>query len=313
MKNKILRVSIKILIIAAILIPLAFLLKDSSDQLKSGYDAGAPTSTKFAKLGRWLPSDADLVAVIDVHRFFSEPGFRAKVMGMLDRTGSIWGIDAALLRSLVAERGNIGLVALAMKIGTSGNKSSAMTVVQGRFDEKEMVERIESQLASEGERLVRDEGDEKGAFTIYAESKSDDDFAFAFPDRNHMLLGTKSEIDALAASEVRASPGWTSVNVDAPLFGRIVVTPRTQNLLPAQLKSLTAATFSAGSDLMATVDVACTTPEEATDLVLFVEGARATLTIIESPDSKLTKLLSSLAITGKENLVSVRFPLSEIW
>jgi hypothetical protein len=310
MKNKILRVSVKILILAAILIPLAFLLRDSSDQLMGGYDASAPTSAKFAKLTRWLPPDADLFAVIDVHRFFSEPGLRAKVMGTLDRAGSIWGIDASLLRSLVAERGSIGLVAFAMKLGASGHGSSAVAVAQGRFDEDEMVGRIESQLAADGEKLVRDR---KGEITVYAESQSGDDFAFAFPDRNHLVLGTKFEVDALTAGEARAAQTWKSVNVDAPLFGRVVVTPRTKGLLPAQLKGLTEAAFFAGSDLVVTADVACASQEEATDLVLFVEGARATLTVIEPPDSKLTKLLGGLTISGTGNRVSVRFPLNEIW
>lgn len=311
-----LRIILKILVIAAILIPLALLLKDSSDQLKGGgYDPAAPTATKLGLMQRWLPHDAEVVVIADLHRLTATPGLIAKASSALERAGNLWGIDAQMIKSVFTAPKGIGLVAVALTLGQAGEAPTGVAVVQGGAKEADVVQGVKSELIAQAASLVEEK---VGSVTVYSESPSEVNFAFAFPDNTHMIVGPKEALVGLLQStltekslpEMRET--WNAPAGDNPVFGRILFTERLQSLLPPQVAGLKQATFSADGQLNVEVEMPCTSMRQAQDVVLFIEGARAYVLLGGYGDTKIGEIMRELSTAQSQHSVSLRIPLGKL-
>lgn len=308
--KRVLKIVLKVTIIVAIIVILAFLIQDSSHVLRGpSYDASAPTSKKFSMIKRWIPTGSELVAVVDPQRLFSEPGSRAKLMRRLDRSGSLWGLDLGLIRNLVAQPGNLGLIAVSLKLE---DRPIGLAVVQGNLNKADIVNGVKSIMKDEGEELVLEQLDK---ISLYSESISEDAFAFAFPDRHHMIIGPKQNVRSLLlqdVSDTQPEVDLASPQTDTPLFGRILITHRVERFLPPQLGGINRARFSSTGGFVVDVEIPCASVRQAEDLTIFTEGWRLSYLLTGNGESKLESLLKGIRITQNANMVMVSLPLGEL-
>jgi hypothetical protein len=315
--HRISKFTLKVLIIVALVFAIAILLKDSSDRLRTMlYDAAAPTSEKFSKIQRWLPSDAELVVVADLHRFFSEPGSRARTSRRLEDIGEVWNVSPEVLSIIMDRAEKIGLVAAALSIDPHTGEAQGLFVVQGEFNESEFVEIVEEKLKAQGGALTHEE---QHATTVYGESPGADGFAFAFPDRTHLLIGPKSAILGLverdSAGEIREkeTTQWGMVSTDGAIFGRLLVSPRVQKLLPEALAGISAAGFSSDTDLNINLVIPCVSLDQAEDLAMFIEGSRVSFLLTKGRDYQFYDLLRGIKVASVDTTVEVMIPAGKVF
>ncbi len=316
MHKKIVRVALKAVLIAFILIAMALLLRDSSHQLSetARYDATAPVAVKFPALARWLPPDAELIVVIDPQHLFSVPGVKAKLVANLKGAADMWDADLSALVPMFVEEPAIGLVAAAVRLGLPGEPASGVFIMQGRVNEEALVMRVDEQLALQSERLDRSR---VGDIEVYMEFPPGSAFAFALPDRTHLMLAQKDELERIIQSAVergaeQESDAWPTPPSGTALFGWFTITPRLQALLPDQLKGLKGAHFSSDAHLNVEVTIPVTTLQEKNDLVLFIEGLRISYLITSGAESILAAFLREIRIDHGEGEVVVRLPLAKL-
>jgi len=317
MIKKISKIAIKVIVIVGLLVAIAFLIKDSSDKLKGGtYDASAPTEKKFLKMEKWLPKDVELIVVADLHRYLDQPGAKARLSMRIDEMSRSWSGDGGVLSNLMAQAEKIGLAAFAIGLDPERKEANALLVIQGNFQESAFVDSVKKQLAKEGQELIKEEDH---SVTIYAESASEEGFAFAFPDRLHVMLGPKSEIIKLIEQESAGqleSPEkdrWASVGDTVVLFGRFKITPRISRMLPEQLQGLQEASFSADALLTLNVNIPCVGPKQAEDVVMFIEGSRISFLLAQRKDNVIVNMLRQVRVGHLDSVVDMRVPVGEIF
>jgi hypothetical protein len=310
--HRISKLTLKVLIIVALVFAIAILLRDSSDKLKTMlYDAGAPTDKKFSKIERWLPSDAELIVVADLHRFFAEPGSRARTSRRLEDIGDVWNVSPDVLSVIMDRVERVGLVAAALSVDPHIGEAQGLFIVQGDFNESEFAEIVEKRLAAQNGKLIRED---QHPTTVYAESSEVDGFAFAFPDRNHLVIGPKAAILKLvkkeSAGEIKEGPKvqWSSAVANQPIFGRLMVSPRVQNLLPEALKGISIASFASDTDLNVGLTIPCVSPGQAEDLAMFIEGSRVSFLLAEGRDFQFYDLLRGIKVSAEGINVNVMVP-----
>lgn len=306
MKKKI-ALAIKIVAIAVLLVGIAFLIKDSSDQLmEKGYSSSAPTKVKFEMMKRWLPDNADLILVVDPHRLFTNDVQRSRMAGWIKKGESFAGMSAQLISHLVTNPGSVGLVAVGIELSSSAQPAEGLLIVQGNLNTRAMTEEIKQQMARQDVKLSQ--GDCAG-IPLYVESSSPDSFALAFPDKNHMLLGTMRMLEDIMRCRngvQTASHEDTSrypLHDSNAVFGRLTITPRLASILPEDLRNIPSVRISMGSDFVMHVEVPCNSVEQAHRAQLFFEGVRASLVMASVDRPELNGfLLNSQMIAGPDAL-----------
>lgn len=295
---------IKIALIIVILAVAAVLLRTSSDILRlAPYDPATPTPKKLQMLKGWLPDNADLTVIADIYRLVAMPPLK----GFLEE-GLFKGDDTALktIRSLLGPQTKIGMIAMSAILGDTGVPISFFVIVQGDFREVNFVETIKKELAQENIALVSKTTE---GVSLYSQEGPQAPFAFAVPDRNHLIVGTKESMEWLFLQKPSKEKTFPFISTDSPFFGYLKSSERIKKVLPPQFQSLAIANFWADDQRLLHISIECADSELAGNLRMFLLGMKA-LYMLQGESSKaLVGALGSVTIGGEENVVRVDAPL----
>jgi len=312
MKKKIALIA-KIVAIAALLVGIAFLIRDSSDHFKAkGYSASAPTDVKFDIMKRWLPENAEMILVVDPHRLFANDLERQRIAGWIEQGESFAGMSAKLIAHLVTNPGSIGLVAAGIEMSPKAQPAEGLIVLQGDLNAEAMTEEISQQMKEQGVTLS--EGN-CGGIPFYVESTSPDAFALAFPDENHMLLGTMKALEGImhcnnGMPKVEPqSVSWYPAADPKAVFGRLTITPELASIFPEDLRNIKNVRISMGSDFVLHAEVPCSSADQAHRAQLFFEGIRASLVLASINRPELNGFLMSAQMIVSPNSLRIAVPL----
>jgi hypothetical protein len=298
---KIKKTAIKIIILVAILGIVAILLRTSSDtQRDEVYNAAMPTAQKYAMLKKWLAPDSDLVIVADTYRLAAIPALKSFL-----EEGLFMGSDTAIkaIRSLIGPETRIGMLSLNANV-----KEAAPTmyvIVQGDFREGEFVGKVKEDLSRENMDLV---SKDVGPYHLYSQGGETSTFAFAIPGRNHLLVGMKTQLEALLQQKETVEPPFPTT--DSPFFGFLRSSERIKRVLPPQFSSLELAKFSADEQQWLHVTVECTDQVQADNLKMFLSGMKALYMLQNESNRSIYDSLGSAIIGGDGNTVRIDTPLA---
>lgn len=305
MKRK--KLAVKIAVLAAILVAVAILLRLSGDTLRFiAYNPALSTAKKFEMLKNWLPENADLIAISDTHRLAAMPSLK----NFLEE-GLFKGSDTAIrtIRSLLGPQATIGMIAMSAILADTAAPISFFVIVQGDFREVGFVDAIKQELAKENIQLV---SQEVGGTSIYSQEGSEAPFAFAIPDRNHLIVGTKIAMQQLFEKPPAKERVFPFVTIDSPFFGFLKATDRIKKVLPPQFASLELANFWADDQRWLHISIECSDIEQAQNLRMFLSGMKALYMLQGESNKALTDALGSIVIGSEGNVVRVDAPLEQV-
>ncbi len=293
---------------AVILVSLA--LKDTRDTLSvPGYEAEAPTDTKFARLARWIPAGSEFVVTVDVSRALANPELRERLMA-LARSRS--GVAAELIQALMGNDGAIGLLAAAGKLGEEGETPRAVVIAQGDFNE-EVVLPVVRKVMSEGRAGLSSM--DVGWTTIYYESDSRAPFGFMILDGSHMAVGDKASLEAFFSTKP-APTEVPSATYDEVLFGYLELSPRIKRSLPMMSALGDTVYFSSLDGAVMTATLPCTSIAGALRTRMFLNGVRSLVMLQQQNNEPLVDILEGISIDGEGDEVFITTkiaPLMNLW
>ena len=303
---------IKILVFAALLIAIAFLIKDSSDQFKGkGYSASAPTGVKFQTMKQWLPEDAEFLFVIDPHRLFVDESQRARIANWIEKGKSFAGMRARFFARIITNPGAIGLVATAFELTAGAKSAEGVLVVQGKLDVPKMLNDIQEQVANAGVTLF--EG-ACGGIPLYVESSAPDAFALTFPDKNHILVGNREVLeriincDAKTHGVAQQDITWYPKEENRPVFGRFLITSKLRRFMPGGLQGLKSLRMAMGSDLVLHAEVPCASTALAERAQTFFQGMRVSLLLASADRPALSSILMNMRMIPSRDSLRIAIP-----
>ena len=298
---------LKITVIVALLAAVAVLLRLSSDTLRlAPYNPATATPKKYEMLKRWLPTGADFIAISDTYRLASIP----ELKNFLEE-GLFKGSDTAIkaINSLLNSQTKIGMIAMCATLGDTGVPVSFFVIVQGDFREGKFVEYIKGELAKENLLLS---SQESGKIAIYSQEGAEALFAFAIPDRNHLIVGTKAEMTAFFEKPSVAEKLFPFFTTDSPFFGFLKASDRIRKVLPPQFSSLELAKFWADDNKWLHALIDCSDIEQAQNFRMFLSGMKA-LYMLQSESNKMSvDALAGIAIGGEGATVQIDAPLEQL-
>lgn len=297
------KTAVKTAVLIGILIIVAILLKTSSDTQKGDiYNVSMPTVQKYAMLKKWLSPASDLIVIADTYRLAAIPQLKTLLEESLFK-----GSDTAVraIRSLMGPEIKIGMISLnaTLKEGAP----SIYVIVQGDFRENDFVARVRQDLARDNLNLA---SQEIGARRLYSQEGEVSPFAFAIPDRNHLLVGLKVELEALLQQkEVYEAPFSTT---DSPFFGSFRSSEKIRRVLPPQFASLELAKFSADENQWLHITIECTDQLQAENLKMFLSGMKALYMLQSESNRTVYDSLGDVMIGGEGNTVKIDTPLMSL-
>jgi hypothetical protein len=295
---------LKITLLVAALAVVAILLRLSSDTLHLlRYDPSLSTPQKFAMLNKWLPENVDLIAISDTHRLAAIP----QLKNFLE-DGLFKGDDTAIktIRSLLGPQTKIGMIAMSAVLGDTGMPISFFVIVQGDFREVNFVDVIKQELEKENVSLA---SQAIGGVAIYSQGGSEAPFAFAIPDRNHLIVGTKISMQQLFEKPSSKDRTFPFVTVDSPFFGFLKSSDRIKKVLPPQFVPLELANFWADDQRWLHISIDCSDIEQAQNLRMFLSGMKALYMLQGESNQAMLEALGTVLIGGDQNKVLVDAPL----
>lgn len=298
---------LKITLLAAVLAAVAILIRISGDTFRiAPYDPSLATPKKLAMLKNWLPDGADFIAISDIHRLATMPALK----GFLEE-GLFKGDDTAIktIHSLLDSQTKIGMIAMSAVIGDAGLPISFFVIVQGDFREINFVEVIKQELEKESVPLV---SQVTGGVSVYSQEGSETPFAFAIPDRNHLIVGTKIAMQQLFEKPPAKDKTFSFVTTDSPFFGYLKSSDRIKNVMPPQFASLELANFWADEQRRLHISIECSDVEQAQNLRMFLSGMKALYMLQGESNQSLIAALGSISISGEQNKVLVDAPLEQL-
>jgi hypothetical protein len=296
----------KILLLAAVIIAAAFLIRDSS-HMYSGrtYDVEMSTIEKYSMLKKWLDNSADFTAVADINRLKTKP---ALLKFFEDNLLAAEGGDIAAINSLFRPGTPIGMLSINLNLEGAGSLPFFSIIVQGDFKKMDLLKSITDDMSGQGASLV---SKKINGVKVYWQEKSDAPFAFALPDNNHLVAGTMSSLEHIF-EKPGAQPDFPFQNKDSALFGMLRASPRIRRALPPHFASLEYAVFSADDQDVLHISIECQDPNQASDLELFLSGMKAIYMIQAEENSRPLSALESIAIGKDGGLVRVDIPIDQI-
>ncbi len=309
MKKHALRIAAVILGIVAIAF-LALMLKDTRDTFeRPGYDAGAPTGIKFARLARWIPAGSEFDVTVDVHRALAHPDLRNRLIGIV---GSHSGVAAELVSTLLKNQDVIGLLTVFGTLGEGKRGPRFVVVAQGDFDRKVILPAIRSAM-SEGKAGLSAMNTEWS--TIYYESNAREPFGFTILDGSHMAVGEKQALEDFVLTEP-APPEATASISDDVIFGHLKIGPRIKSVLPDAIPFPEDISFTSADGVMLTATAPFADELSAMSTRMFIEGIRSLIMIQHENNLPLTNILEGITITTAGSNVHITTklaPLLELW
>ena len=309
MKRHAIRVVLILLGVAAIVL-VALFLKDSTYLGKrAGYDADAPTDTKFARLARWIPPDAEFYVTVDVPKALANPDLRKK-LGQI--VGSHSGVAAELVIALLENEGSIGLLTVAGNLGDGENPPKVVVIAQGEFNEEVFLPSIRAAMSAGKAGLTARNVDWT---TIYYESNSRRPFGFTILDGSHMAVGERQSLEAFFLEKPEPPEKTGRVFTDV-IFGHIEIGPRLRSLLPSLVAAPKSVDFSSADGLILSGSLICESRMSAMSLAMFIKGVKSLITLQQENNPALVNILEGITVDTDENTVTFTTkmaPLMDLW
>jgi hypothetical protein len=289
---------------------LALTLKDTRDTSdRKGYEAGAPTGIKFARLARWIPKDSEFDVTVDVHRALAHPELRGRIARI---AASHVGVAAELVSALLENQDAIGLLTIFGTLGSRDDKPSFVIVAQGDFDEEVILPAIRSAM-SEGRAGLSAMNTEWS--TIYYESDVREPFGFVILDGSHMAVGQRSTLEAFYLDEP-APPEATPQMSEDVLFGHLTIGARIRSVLPKNVPFPEAISFASQDGIILTATAPFADELRAMSARMFIEGIRSLITLQHEHNMPLVGILEGITITpaGSDLMITTKLaPLLDLW
>lgn len=289
----------------AALILLALLLKGTGLFPRMGYEAHAPTSVKFARLSRFIPIGMDFDVTVDVPRALANASFSERLSALTrERTG----VAAELVAALLTHQDALGLITI---VGTLGNRETLpmfVVLAQGNFDERVILPAVRAAMAAGRAGIA---SQDLGWATLFTEADVEDPFGFIVLDREHLAVGSRATLQELYASPPQQPPAFMRAS-DAVLFGHVAVGDRLKEIMPSAITIPASADFVSDDGVNVSAWLACSTPQEALDLRIFLEGVRSLILLQQEENPVLTAIFKGFAISGTAEGVSVESPLAPL-
>jgi hypothetical protein len=309
MKKHAFRIAAVVLGIVAITF-LALTLKDTRDMFeRPGYDAGAPTGVKFARLARWISAGSEFDVTVDVHRALAHSDLRNRLIGIV---GNHSGVAAELVAALLENQDAIGLLTVFGTLGEGDIGPRFVVVAQGDFDKEVILPAIRSAM-SEGRAGLSAMNTEWS--TIYYESDAREPFGFMILDGSHMAVGEKQALQDFFLAEP-VPPEATTPIPDDVIFGHLEIGPRIKSVLPQAIPFPKTISFSSREGVMLTAIAPFGDATSAMGARMFIEGIRSLIMIQHENNLPLTNILDGITITtaGSDMLITTKLaPLLELW
>lgn len=298
MKKKIL-MTVKIVVIAALLVALAILIRDASDCFRAAkYDVATPTAAKYAKLAKWIPSKANLFAAVDVKKLLDDTVLKQRVLDLLQ---SQKGVAAELGSALVGKQNLVGMIAIVGDLSQTGKFPSIAFVAQGAFNEKALIPAIRTILSTGKAGLVSEEIE---GHKLYMESDSRNPLGFMVLDNEHIAAGTRDALVELFGQKMEAAPQMGQA-ADSLFFGHVTVVPRMKEYLPMGLDRLDNIDFRSPDGQTLVAAIHCKDAAEISSYQMFLEGVRSLLLIQQEGNAALTNILKGISISTGPGEVTV--------
>lgn len=294
---------LKIIILVGVLAVAAFLIHDSTHTQRAGaYDVSWTTAQKYSLLKEWLPEGVDFTAAADITRLSSIP----KLDDFLEKhifKGNEAGIR--MISPLLASN-KIGMIAVSLNLSSSSAAPFFVVVVQGDFSKLDLVDFIKEELTKEKASLV---SKKFRGIKIYWQKGSKEPFAFAMPNKNHLLVGTHNSLEHVIKSPKSKVP---LQSIDSPLFGMLRFSGRIRKVLPAQIAHPELARFAADDHGLLRTYVECPDVSEANNLKLFLAGMKALYMLQGEENEGLLSALEKISIDVEGSGVHINIPLNQL-
>lgn len=296
----------KILLLAGIIIAAAFMLRDSSHIYKGGaYDVEMPTSRKYNMLKEWLVDGADFTAIADIARLKTAPAllsfFENNLLTGKDK-------DVTVIKSILGSKTPVGMLAINLNLEGPGSWPFFLIIAQGDFEKMNLLKSIKQEMSEQRASLA---SKKIRGIKVYWQGKSNEPFAFALPDNNHLVVGTLSSLEHVF-QKPNVEPDYPFENADSPLFGMLRASSRIRKVLPPHFASLEYAVFSTDDNGIMHISIQCEDPAQATDLGLFLSGMKAIYMLQAEENSKLLAAFESISIANEEGSIKITVPIGQI-
>ncbi len=303
------RRTLKALILIGLFIPLAFVLRDSRDDLQPArYNAAAPTTEKYAQMARWIPTPYEFMVALDPQRVFGASALGARLAPLIEQMGTTGDIDVSLVARLIARPQAIGLIALALYVGENARPVEGLVVVQGDFRAGALHNEVRAALAKDNPAL---KVERLRGVEIYMESAQEEGFAFAFPDAHHLMVGSAATVVRAVRGAVRdaAEVAWAEEASRDGIFGRLLITGRIARLLPKELAGVAGVSLSSRDGASMVARIPCLSVSQAENMRMFLEGLYVAKLLIYNDTSFWGRYIQHLDITQDNDTVLVTLPL----
>jgi len=289
-----------------LIISVSFLIRDSS-HTSSGrhFDIKMPTIEKYNLLKKWLIDDADFTAIADISRMRTKSQF---IKYLEDNLPPNADNEILTLKSIFNSAVPISMVSINLNLEGENNMPFFSIIVQGDFERIDLLKSIEDNISKMNGALV---SEKVNSTTIYREKNSNSPFAFALPDRNHIVAGTLTSLKRIFEIQ-NSEPNFPFNNIDSAFFGILRVSPKIKKILPSHFDSIEYALFTTDEQDILHTTIQCQEPKQASDLKFFLSGMKAIYMIQANQNLKLQTALESLIIENIGNLVKVSIPLIQI-
>lgn len=296
---------LKYTLLAAVFVVIAFLSYRFREHFI--YSNTFPTANKFAMLKNWISDDSDLIVIADIYRLTSIPA------AAIFLRGDIFGVENAVVKAagpLFSSGNVIGMMAMNADFGDETGLPQLVVVIQGDFTKRNFLGLIKEELDKENISLS---SEKSGETTIYWQGEGEEPFAFAMPDKYHLIVGTKGSVKSLIDENLAGrTKEFPFLKVNSPFFGALRSSDRIKRFLPPQVASLEVAKFATDDKGIIRVSMELPDDNQAENLKVFLQGMKALYLLQKEGENITEDIIDSINIGGEGDMVNLALPLENL-
>ncbi len=294
-----------LLLLGLIIIVGFFLFQASDTQKPTKVDSSWSTSHKFNALKKWVPDHAEFIAVADISRLSETPYLRDFFeQGLLKGENQ----TIVVLRSLLFADKELSMLVFSGNLAEQDQEPHFNIIVQDNFKKKDFLTSVQQELANQNASL---ESHLVGETEVYWQKGMQKPFAFALPDEQHILIGTKSSL-LESLKNVDQQKNFDFESMDSSFFGRFTSSANLQNYLPQQIASLDRATFSTDEQGKITIRMYLPDITQAKNIEVFLSGMKALYMLQMQNQQSEQEVFGTISISSKKSVVIIEAPLEEL-
>lgn len=264
----------------------------------ASYNPAIPLTQKVQGVLPWVPSDADLMAVIDTHKLLTSLFYSALPSNV--RQAFPWEYMHSGGEALSSR---LGLVASFIKFGAKNDPfHNRALLLQGDLKKDDILKWIEESSKKDGKQI---ETTTEAGVTIYQYTNDDDDLnSIAFLETNLIAIGTKEGIGWIAAEHKKnmaaaalASP-LNGLDLNQTAAARISMTENLKEFFPPLFHPIQNINVNAGiaDGLDLKVVFTFAAPKTAVEFAKNLEGLKAIEEITSLDNKWLRNLIGAIKI-----------------